>query len=270
MLLPCTSARIVLSSISMSGIFSDAAVLRSPNAPTVGADDEVDTTAHESPPGVKVPLTAVEPEGQPRGGIVVLHEAREIPESLRDLLRALAEEGWLAVAPNLFHRGHGDDKEVFGDDLFADFDATSDWLVQRGVYPDCIGVIGFDDAGTAALIVATSRPVGAAVSVAAAGIVEPLNADALALVEAAPRLQAPWLGLYGEDDPHTPPDHIEALRDAATQASVATNIVSYSGLAHRADHPRELPGSTDHSDPAAAALVDAQTRIFDWFDSFMR
>ncbi|MFI8569038.1 dienelactone hydrolase family protein [Rhodococcus sp. NPDC078407] len=254
----------------MSGIFSDTAVLRSATAPTVGADDEVDTSAHESPPGEKVPLTVVEPDGTPRGGIIVLHEAREVPQSLLDLLRALALEGWLAVAPNLFHRGHSDDREVFGDDLFADFDATSDWLVQRGVYPDCVGVIGFDDAGTAAFIVATSRPVGAAVSVAAAGIVEPLNPEAVALVEAAPKLQAPWLGLYGEDDPHTPPEHIEALRDAATRASVATNIVSYSGLQHRADSPQEQPGSTDHSDPAEAALVDAQTRIFDWFDSFMR
>lgn len=45
-----------------------------------------------------MPLTAVEPEGTPRGGIVVLHEAREIPQSLLDLLRALAMEGWLAVA----------------------------------------------------------------------------------------------------------------------------------------------------------------------------
>jgi carboxymethylenebutenolidase len=122
----------------MSGILSDVAVLRSASAPTVGADDVVDTSAHESPPREKVPLTAVEPDGPPRGGIVVLHEAREVPESLLDLLRALALEGWLAVAPNLFHRGHGDDKEVFGDDLFADFDATSDWLVQRGVYPDCV------------------------------------------------------------------------------------------------------------------------------------
>ncbi|WP_206491167.1 dienelactone hydrolase family protein [Rhodococcus sp. KRD162] len=254
----------------MSGIFSDSAVLRSASAPFVGADDVVDTSAHEPRPAEKVPLTAVEPDGPPRGGIVVLHEAREIPESVLDLLRALALEGWLAVAPNLFHRGHGDDKEVFGDDLFADFDATSDWLVQRGVYPDCVGVIGFDDAGTAAFIVATSRPVGAAVSVAAAGIVEPLNSDAIALVDAAPKLQAPWLGLYGEDDPHTPPDHIEALRDAATRSSVATNVVSYSGVEHRADHPREQPGSSDHSEPAEAALVDAQTRIFDWFDSFMR
>lgn len=256
----------------MSGIFSDAAVLRSPPAPTYGADDVVETSSPPpSPPREEVPLTAVEPEGPARGGIIVLHESREFPESLLDLLRALALEGWLAAAPNLFHRGHGDEREVFGDDLFEDVDATFDWLVARGVYEDSIGVIGFDDAGTAAMIVATSRPVGAAVSVAAAGILEPLNSDAMPLLEAAPSLQAPWLGLYSEDDPRTPPEHVESLREALAHATVATNVVSYSGVGHRADNPRDArAGGSEHEDPTTAALVEAQTRIFDWFDSFLR
>ncbi|MGA9872732.1 MAG: dienelactone hydrolase family protein [Rhodococcus sp. (in: high G+C Gram-positive bacteria)] len=250
----------------MSEIIADVAVLR------VDADSgDAPVDAEQSPAEQqKVPLTAVEPEGGVRGGIVVLHESREVPESLLDLLRALAGEGWLAVAPDLFHREDvPDGDEVFGDNLFADFDATYDWLTSRGVYPDCVGVIGFDDAGTAALIVATNRPVGAAVSVAAAGILEPLNGDAVALVDAAPSLQAPWLGLYGEDDPSTPPEHIEALREAATRASVATNVVSYSGRNHRPD-ASPSPGSTEDRDPASVALDEAQSRIFDWFDSFLR
>ncbi len=248
----------------MSGIFTDVAVLRI----NTGSDAE---DGEQPAVQVKVPLTAVEPDSGVRGGIVVLHESREIPDSLLDLLRALAMEGWLAVAPDLFHRDGDSDSidEVFGDNLFDDFDATFDWITSRGVYPDCVGVIGFDDAGTAALIVATNRPVGAAVSVAAGGILEPLNADAQALVEAAPSLQAPWLGLYGEDDPKAPPEHIEALRDAATRASVATNVVTYSGRRHQVD-ATPSPGSTEDRDPAAVALDEAQTRIFDWFDSFLR
>lgn len=250
----------------MSGIFTDVAVLR------INADSGADADgAEHSPVQLKVPLTAVEPESGVRGGIVVLHESREIPDSLLDLLRALALEGWLAVAPDLFHRdGDGDTiDEVFGDNLFDDFDATFDWITSRGVYADSVGVIGFDDAGTAALIVATNRPVGAAVSVAAGGILEPLNSDAQALVEAAPSLQAPWLGLFGEDDPKAPPEHIEALREAATRSSVATHVVTYSGRRHQ-DDATPSPGSTEDRDPAAVALDEAQTRIFDWFDSFLR
>ncbi len=94
--------------------------------------------------------------------------------------------------PALFHHepAHSD-SEVFGETLFAAFDATFDWLVGRGIYPDCVGVLGFDDAGTAALLVATNRPVGAAVSVSAHGIVAPLTDDTPALVDAAPSLGRP-------------------------------------------------------------------------------
>lgn len=162
----------------------------------------IHTAAARLPDGSgQVPLTVFRPEGAIRGGIVVLHESRVFPPVLLAFMEVLAAEGWLVVAPNLFHREFTEDDEVFGQNLFDDVDAAMDWLVRSGVYPDAVGVIGFDDAGTAALIVAANRRVGAAVTVAAHGIVQPLRPDVPALVEAVRNLQAPWLGLYGEDDP---------------------------------------------------------------------
>ncbi|WP_305093498.1 dienelactone hydrolase family protein [Prescottella sp. R16] len=242
----------------MPGILRDSAPLR--------ADDDTDPRSRE-----RVPLTVVEPERRARGGIVVLHESRVFTDALLDLMRALAAEGWLVAAPHLFHRepAHSD-TEVFGRSLFDDFDATVDWLVGRGVYADCIGVIGFDDAGTAAMLVATDRPVGAAISVSARGIVEPLAVDIPALLDAAPRLKAPWLGLYGTDDPHTPADHIEQLRDAVARADVAANIVDYPGLAHRADEPPVPRPDAPDDDPLAVAILDARRRIYNWFDAHLR
>ncbi|TSE00695.1 carboxymethylenebutenolidase [Skermania sp. ID1734] len=234
----------------MSGIFEDVARLR-------GVDGQ--------PGGNEVPITVIEPEGHARGGIVVLHESRKFTDALLDLMRALATEGWIAVAPNLFHREDvGSDAKVFGDNLFADFDACHDWLTKRGVLGDCIGALGFDDAGAAAFLVATNRPIGAAVSVAARGITSSLADGAPPLVEAAPALQAPWLGLYGDDDPETPTEHVEALKDAVSRAAVATHVVVYSGLRHRADEPRTA------DEPDGDPIVDAQTRIFDWFDANLR
>lgn len=236
----------------MSGIYDDVAQLRG------GAEDE-----ERSGAGASVPVTVIEPEGHARGGIVVLHESREFTGSLLEFMRALSNEGWTVVAPNLFHRGEEAGQEVFGQDLFDDFDACFDWLTRRGVFPDCIGVLGFDHAGTAAFLVATNRPIGAAVSVAAPGITEPLTDQAEALVQAAPELQAPWLGLYGADDPETPPDDVEKLRDATARASVASLVVTYPGLRHRADDPSD-------DDDDQNVLIDSQTRIFDWFDSNLR
>ena len=242
----------------MPGSYLDNAPLRAGD-PGQAQDGQAATIA-------RVPIRVIEPDGYARGGIVVLHESREFAETLLELMTTLSGEGWIVVAPNLFHRGTDDGDQVFGEELFADFDACFDWLVGRGVFPDCTGVLGFDSAGTAAFLVATNRQIGAAVSVAAPGIDEPLTCRADALVRAASRLQAPWLGLYGADDPITPVDQVERLRDAASAAAVATLVVSYPGLHHRPDRV-----GFDSVDPAdAEVLVAAHTRIFDWFDSHLR
>ena len=163
----------------MSGIYDDIAPLRSRDDIISGSHPQPSVDDRRRTADTQVPITVAEPEGNARGGIVVLHESREFTGPLLELMRALATEGWTVVAPNLFHRINGEPvREVFGDELFDDFDACFDWLTRRGVFPDCIGVLGFDHAGTAAFLVATNRPVGAAVSVAAPGIVEPLTDEA--------------------------------------------------------------------------------------------
>ncbi|WP_458686924.1 dienelactone hydrolase family protein [Nocardia tengchongensis] len=214
-----------------------------------------------------IALTVLEPEGHTRGGIVVLHESREFTEPLLELMRALADDGWTVLAPDLFHRrvNGSVDECVFGEDLFADFDACFEWLTRHGVFRDCIGVLGFDSAGTAAALVATNRRVGAAVSVAARGIETPISPQAITLLAAAPAFQAPWLGLFGEDDPLTPPDQVDRLREAAARADVATLVVTYPGLHHRPDHPGFDPSALED-----VSVLDAQTRIYEWFDSHLR
>ncbi|MGV9412358.1 dienelactone hydrolase family protein [Nocardia sp. NPDC003693] len=227
-----------------------------------------------------VPLTVIEPDGYARGGIVVLHESREFTDPLLELMRSLADDGWTVIAPDLFHREEpraatdsansapingAYPEQVFGADLFADFDACFEWLTGRGVFQDCVGVIGFDSAGTAAALVATNRRLGAAVSIAAPGIDVPLTPQAIALAAAAPGLKAPWLALFGADDPRTPPEEVDRLRDSAARADVATLVVTYPGLAHRPDHPGFDPAAREDD-----SVLDAQARIFDWFDSHLR
>ncbi|QIS08155.1 dienelactone hydrolase family protein [Nocardia arthritidis] len=240
----------------MSGTYDDIAPLRGGGDTASRPDTESAEHQRRQSANTRVPITVVEPEGHTRGGIVVLHESREFSTTLLDLMSALADEGWTVVAPNLFHRSEQPDNGVFGDELFDDFDACFDWLTARDILPDCVGVLGFDSAGTAAFLVATNRPIGAAVSVAAPGIVEPLTEQADALVHAAPNLQAPWLGLFGTDDPATPATQIDQLRDATARADVASLVITYPGLRHRA--------------PESIDLGDSHTRIFDWFDSNLR
>jgi carboxymethylenebutenolidase len=51
-------------------------------------------------------------------------------------------------------------------------------------------------------------------------------------VELAPELQTPWLGLFGDEDAGIPIDQVEALREAAARAPVATEVVRYPDAGH--------------------------------------
>lgn len=205
------------------------------------------TVDHQHADGHTLRLTFAEPEGVVRGGLVVLHEeAEEVEEGLGLLLAGLAGEGWLTVTPHL------ERDDLTQQDLLDATDATLVWLAERGVEADLIGVVGFDLGGTAALVVASNRRLGAAVSVGGQGVTElPV------LVEIAGRLTSPWLGMYGDAGDEAGGAEVEQLRDAAASAKVATDVVRYPGANHRFD-----------ADPGAAA--EAWQRTLNWFDAHLR
>ncbi|MFF5991411.1 dienelactone hydrolase family protein [Prauserella flavalba] len=198
-------------------------------------------------------LTFAEPDGAVRGGLVVLHEAEGVTDTVRLLVSGLAGEGWLAVAPHIVAAG----APLTGQDVLAATDVTLAWLVERGVRADLIGVVGFDTGGTAALVVAASRKLGAAVSVGGHAVSTPASDELPPLVEIAGRLTSPWLGMYGDDGDVAGELAVERLQEAASAAKVATNVVRYPGASHRFD-----------ADPAAAA--EAWQRTLDWFDAYLR
>jgi carboxymethylenebutenolidase len=226
---------------------------------------ETRTEVIEFDDGRSVRLTVAEPDRPVRGGLVVLHEARGVTDVVRGLAASLADEGWLAVAPHLYGAQNADEvtdvdselKRLSGDSVLADTDAAAVWLAERGVAADRTGVIGFDLGGAVAMVVASSRAVGAAVSVAGVGILAPLADGLPALVDVAGELTCPWLGIYGDDDAAIPVAEVEKLRDAAATAEVATDVVRFAGTDNRFD--------TDQQ-----AGAEAWHRTLNWFDLHLR
>ncbi|KAA2262175.1 dienelactone hydrolase family protein [Solihabitans fulvus] len=218
--------------------------------------------------GREVRLTVAEPENVVRGGLVVLHEAHGVTDTVRGLVASLADEGWLAVAPHLYQdadeldESRGDDVAarvgmLSGETVLADTDVAFLWLAERGISADRTGVIGFDLGGAVAMVIAASRSIGAAVSVAGGGILTPLSDGLPALVEVAEQLSCPWLGLYGDEDEAIPVADVEKLRDAAAAAEIATDVVRFAGANHRFD-------------AAPDAAAEAWHRALNWFDSHLR
>ncbi|EFL12342.1 predicted protein [Streptomyces sp. AA4] len=205
------------------------------------------TVDYQRTDGSVLRLTFAEPDGALRGGLVVLHEGEGVTDGVLLLVKSLAGEGWLTVTPHI-----ESGEQLTQRDLLDATDRTLDWLTDRGVDADLRGVVGFDLGGTAALVVASHRKFGAAVSVGGQAV-----AELPKLLEIAGRVTSPWLGMYGDAGDEAGEAQVEQLREAAATAKVATNVVRYPGANHRFD-----------ADPSAAE--DAWQRTLDWFDAHLR
>lgn len=205
------------------------------------------TVDHQRTDGSTLRLTFAEPDGALRGGLVVLHEGDGVTDGVLLLVKSLAGEGWLTVTPHI-----ESGEKLTQRDLLDATDRTLEWLTDRGIEADLRGVVGFDLGGTAALVVASHRKFGAAVSVGGQAV-----AELPKLLEIAGRVTSPWLGMYGDAGDEAGEAEVEQLREAAASAKVATNVVHYPGANHRFD-----------ADPSAAE--EAWQRTLDWFNAHLR
>ncbi len=222
-------------------------------------------------PGGPMPIFEAEPDGEPRGAVVVVQEAFGVTSHIETIARRLAREGYHAVAPALFHR---QGSPVLSYEDFAavmpvmgelteggireDLEATLGHLEGAGFGPGRTGIVGFCMGGSVTLYAATLRPLGAAVTFYGGGVTQG-RFGFPPLLELAPGLQTPWLGLYGDLDQSIPPDAVEQLRQAAASSAVETEVVRYAD----ADHGFNCDDRPAAFNPSAAA--QAWARTLEWF-----
>jgi carboxymethylenebutenolidase len=189
-------------------------------------------------------LYQVKPVGTPKGAVIVIQEAFGITDHIKDVAGRLAAEGYLAVAPHLFHRtgdpliGYDKMQDVVPHimklnraDVTADVTATLDFLAAAGFSGTQVGIIGFCMGGTISFFTGAEWALGAAVTFYGGGIVQG-RFGLPALAELAPSLKTPWLGNFGDKDQSIPVDEVEALRAAAATASVPTEVNRYPDADH--------------------------------------
>ena len=84
------------------------------------------------------------------------------------------------------------------------------------------------------------------------------------LLDIAPELRTPWLGLYGDLDQGIPVDEVEALRRVAAAAPVPTEIVRYPEAGHGFNCD-DRPDA--YHEPSA---TDAWRRTLAWFAEHLK
>jgi carboxymethylenebutenolidase len=220
------------------------------------------------------PMRAYEavPDDRPATAVVVIQEAFGVNDHIEDVTRRVADAGFHAIAPALFHRSGGgtapyDDfskvlplfEGLTDDGLLADIDAARAHLHEAGIEDAHIGIVGFCFGGRITFLASVRRALGAGVGFYGGGIVTPRFPQFPGLVDESAAMQTPWLGLFGDADESIPVDDVERLRSTLDEkAPVAHEVVRYPGAQHgfncdqRPSYDRE-------------AAADAWQRTLAWF-----
>ena len=177
----------------------------------------------------------------PHPGLIVFQEAYGVNRHIRNVTDRFANEGYVAVAPELFHRTaprgfEGDYKDfpsvkphyqaLTNEAAEADIRATYDWLHSSShVNPNQISCVGFCLGGRVSFLANAVVPMKAAVSFYGGGI-------APGLLDRAARLHGPALLIWGGLDKHITPDLRAAVVDALKAAQKPYVNVEFSYADH--------------------------------------
>jgi carboxymethylenebutenolidase len=160
--------------------------------------------------------------------VLVVQEIFGVHEHIKDVVRRFAKQGYIAVAPSLFHRQGDvtklkDMKEIFSQvvnkvpdwQVMRDLDATVRWAELNGGSRYKLGVTGFCWGGRITwLFAAHNNYVKAGVAWYGRLTGEKNDLTPLHPLDIVDNVRAPVLGLYGADDAGIPVKDVEAMNAA--------------------------------------------------------
>jgi carboxymethylenebutenolidase len=216
------------------------------------------------------------PEGEQdagsRGGVVVIHHMPGYDRATKEMVRRFAELGYDAVCPNLYHReapGAAPDDAaatarakggVPDQRLVGDVAGAADHLRSLDTSNGKVAVIGHCSGGRQAVLSACHLDLQAAVDCYGAFVTgtPPPERSITNLVDQLPNLEAPLLGLFGNEDAHPSPDEVDELEQILRDQGSTYEF-------HRYDDAGHGFFAVDRPSYRVAAANDGWERIGDFF-----
>jgi carboxymethylenebutenolidase len=231
--------------------------------------------------GVMAGYLARPVDGSPAPGVIVYMEIFGINGHIREVTERVAAEGFVALAPDYFHRtGPGielayDDSgmaegmkhlgQLKADTMISDANAAVGFLEARhDVQGKGIGAMGFCIGGHMTYLTACTTGIAAAASYYGGGIAGPQGpGGAEPTVSRTPGIQGRINCYFGALDGMIPMDQVDAIRSALAAAGTTHEVHVYEG----ADHGF---GCDQRASYDEAAAKDAWGRTMALFDETLR
>lgn len=204
-------------------------------------------------------------EGGKLPGLLIFQEAFGVNPHIRDVTERFARAGYVAIAPELFHRTGPGFQGTYTDfpacmphmqaltpeGLAADARAAFDWLQKSPrVLPNSTASVGWCMGGRVSFLANSVLPLKAAISFYGGGI-------APALLPRAPQMHGPVLFFWGGLDAHIPQDEVRAVIDAMREARKPYVNVEFSD----ADHGFFCDARASYKETAAKQAWDLSQRF---------
>jgi carboxymethylenebutenolidase len=199
-----------------------------------------------------VPAYWAQPEGEgPFPTVLVFFEAFGLNEHIRDVARRLAREGYVAIAPDFYHRLPEPRIAAYGDmeRVAALASATPDEHIVEDVRAvlahakaspvvrtDRIGAIGFCMGGRMSVLAACHFPeeIRAVASFYGGGIASPRRFGPAGTppLQLADRLRARMRLFFGGRDPFIPPQEVRTIEARLTELGKDAEVFIYPDAEH--------------------------------------
>ncbi|HEY1239113.1 MAG TPA: dienelactone hydrolase family protein [Bryobacteraceae bacterium] len=218
--------------------------------------------------GTSMRAYVARPAGNARAGLIVFQEAFGVNPHIRDVTERFAGQGYLAIAPELFHRTAPGFEGSYTDfpavmphmqkltdaGLTADTQAAFEWM-KKEAKGQAIGAIGYCMGGRTACLAAITTPLACAVSYYGGGIAP--GGMFPSLTDRFNELKAPVMYFWGGKDGHIGHDAVVAVENAAIAAGKPYVNVVFS----EADHGFFCDARASYN-PAAASQAWPLTLAF--------
>jgi carboxymethylenebutenolidase len=229
--------------------------------------------------GDEIEAYLAQPDGdERRGGVVVIHHMPGYDRATKEMVRRFAELGYDAICPNLYWReapGAAPDDAaataraqggVRDEQLVGDVAGAAAYLRSLPTSNGKVGVIGYCSGGRQSVLAACNVDLDAAVDCYGAYVTgtppEGFPLKVTNLVDQLPNLRCPVLGLFGNDDQHPSPAHVDEFEKLLQEHGKTYEF-------HRYDDTGHGFFAVDRAMYRVAAANDGWERIAEFYGTYL-